>query len=43
MLERLLWIVTDEAYYEDENTKMYLPSKAWYNTNKYAVYILSIF
>lgn len=37
MLERLLWIVADESYYEDETTKAYLPSRAWFITNKYCL------
>lgn len=35
MLERLLWIIADESYYDDDTTKAYLPSKAWFLTNKY--------
>ena len=35
MLERFLWIVSDESYYEDANTKQHLPSLDWFQANKY--------
>jgi hypothetical protein len=35
MLERFLWIVADESYYEDANTKQHLPSLDWFQMNKY--------
>jgi hypothetical protein len=35
MLERFLWIVADESYYEDTDTKQHLPSLDWFQMNKY--------
>jgi hypothetical protein len=35
MLERFLWIVADESYYEDTETKQHLPSLDWFQLNKY--------
>jgi hypothetical protein len=35
MIERFLWIISDEAYYEDENAKKHLPSHDWFLLNKY--------
>jgi hypothetical protein len=35
MLERFLWIIADESYYEEEETRIHLPSLAWFRLNKY--------
>jgi hypothetical protein len=39
MLERLIWIVADEAYYVDPETAPHLPSLEWVQLNKYAASI----
>ena len=30
-----MWIVSDQAYYEDAETKAHLPTMGWFQTNKY--------
>lgn len=37
MLERFLWIVADESYYDDEITKAHLPSNEWFRVNQYVI------